>query len=71
MGNVTMPTRQTLSPVNPTSGASIGCSFSLSSFICWYAGRYNISVELPLSTITGLVVKLAIFMVIMKASSCG
>ena len=71
MGNVTMPTRKTLSPVNPTSDASIGCSLSLSSFICWYVGRYNMSAELPLSTITSLVVKPAIFMVMTRASSCS
>uniref|UniRef100_A0A2N9F3I5 Uncharacterized protein n=1 Tax=Fagus sylvatica TaxID=28930 RepID=A0A2N9F3I5_FAGSY len=35
MGSVTIPMGQILSPVNPTSGASMGRSFSLSSFICW------------------------------------
>ena len=49
MGRVTIPTGQILSPMNPTSGASMGRSFSLSSFICWYVGRYSISAELPCS----------------------
>jgi hypothetical protein len=69
MGSMTIPTGQILSPVNATSGASMDRSFSLSSFIYWYAGRYNMSAELPLSTITRLVVKPAIFMVMTNASS--
>ena len=69
MDNLTIPTGQILSPMNPTSSASMGRSFSLSSFICWYAGRYNIFAELPMSTITRLVVKPAIFMVMTRASS--
>uniref|UniRef100_A0A2N9H6D7 Uncharacterized protein n=1 Tax=Fagus sylvatica TaxID=28930 RepID=A0A2N9H6D7_FAGSY len=38
MGRVTILTGQILSHVNPTSSASMGRSFSLSSFICWYVG---------------------------------
>jgi hypothetical protein len=69
MDSLTIPTRQILSLMNPTSSVSMGRSFSLSSFICWYADRYNIFAELPLSTITRLVVKPAIFMVMTRASS--
>ena len=54
MGRVTIPTGQTLSPVNPTNGAPIGRSFSLSSFICWNAGRYRMSAELPLFIISNV-----------------
>ena len=71
MGKVTIPMGQILSPVNPMSGASMGHSFSLSSSICWYASRYSISAKLPLSTITRLVVKPAMFMVMTSASSWG
>jgi hypothetical protein len=48
IGRVTMPTGQTLSPVNPTSGASIGRSLSLSSLhllISWkveYVSRASV-----------------------------
>jgi hypothetical protein len=61
MDNVTMSMGQTLLPVNPTCGASMGRNFPLSSF--------NMFAELPLSTITHPVVKPAIFMVMMRASS--
>ena len=67
--NVTIPMGQTLSLVNPTSGSSMARNFPLSSFICGYAGRYNMSVELSLSNITCLLVKPAIFMVMTRASS--
>ena len=69
MGRVTILMGKILSPVNPMSGASMGHSFSLSSSICWYASRYSISAKLPLSTITRLVVKPAMFMVMTSASS--
>ena len=49
----------------------MGRSFSWSSFICWYACRYNMSVELPFSTITRLMVKPTMFMVMTSASSWG
>ena len=67
MGRVIIQTGQTLSLVNPTNGALMGRSFSLSSFICWYTGKYRMSAELLLSTITRLVVKSAMFMVMTSA----
>ena len=70
IGRVTMPFGLILLPVKPTSGASMGCNLSLFIFICWKAGRYRMSAELPLLIKTLQVVNPAMSMVNTRASSC-
>lgn len=69
IGRVTMPFGLILLPVKPTSGASMGCNLSLFIFICWKAGRYRMSAELPLLIKTLQVVNPAMSMVNTRASS--
>jgi hypothetical protein len=71
IGKVMMPTGQTLSPVNPTRGASMGRSLSLSSLhllIGWkveYVCRASVVYHYSSSSETAMLI------VTTKASSCG
>ena len=69
--NVIVPTGCTFIPPKPTSGEFTGRRRSHPNLICWKAGRYKISTELPLSTSTLLVVKSAMSKVMTIASSWG
>jgi hypothetical protein len=62
---------RTYSPPNPTRGKPNGLIMSRSIPICWKAGQYKISAELPLSTRIRWIAWLATVTVTINASSWG